>query len=392
MNIDMLVFGEDWGEHPSSTQHLITQLLPEQQILWINSLGLRRPRLNSADLRRAWHKISKMISQQKQNEALGRASDQSMNPLSNQLQILNPRAISWPGNPLARSLSSQLLKRQILPLLNASANQSQKAKSPLLWTSLPSAVDVVGKLNERACVYYCCDDFSALDGVDHGPVSRMEQELAQKSQLIITASSKLAAKFPDHKTWLLPHGVDTSLFSSPAPRADDLPSDGPVAGFYGSLAGWFDQRLFTLLAKLLPHWTFVLIGPAKTDISALLEQPNIRWLGSKPHHELPRYSQHWDVSLLPFLQNPQIKACNPLKLREYLAAGSPIVSTDFPALDGYRDLVKVSHSAAGFAEELEAIYRNRQNLKAIRTIRQQRVEKESWQQRGKELKSLLDEL
>ena len=68
MNIDMLVFGEDWGEHPSSTQHLITQLLPEQQILWINSLGLRRPRLNSADLRRAWQKVSKMIGQSGQHQ------------------------------------------------------------------------------------------------------------------------------------------------------------------------------------------------------------------------------------------------------------------------------------------------------------------------------------
>lgn len=389
MNIDMLVFGEDWGEHPSSTQHLITQLLPEQQILWINSLGLRRPRLNRADLRRAWQKVSRMMGQpgQQQLTTNGPAVASS---LPEQLQIVNPRAISWPGNPLARSLSRQLLTRQLLPMLGCSDRQAKKA--PLLWTSLPSAVDVVGKLNERACVYYCCDDFAALDGVDHGPVSKMEQELAGKSQLIITASSKLAAKFPDHKTWLLPHGVDTGLFSTPAPRAEDLPSEGPVAGFYGSLAGWFDQQLFAVLAKLLPHWTFVLIGPAKTDISTLLAQPNIRWLGSKPHHELPRYSQHWDVSLLPFLQNPQIKACNPLKLREYLAAGSPIVSTDFPALDGYRDLVKVSDCAAGFAEELEVIYCSRQDLNALRMIRQQRVEKESWQQRGQELKGLLDAL
>ncbi|WP_315983396.1 hypothetical protein [Aliamphritea spongicola] len=116
MNIDMLVFGEDWGEHPSSTQHLITQLLPEQQILWINSLGLRRPRLNSADLRRAWQKISKMIGQAGQHQVTADSSA-TANSLPERLQIVNPRAISWPGNPLARSLSRQLLTRQLLPLL-----------------------------------------------------------------------------------------------------------------------------------------------------------------------------------------------------------------------------------------------------------------------------------
>ena len=384
MNIDMLVFGEDWGDHPSSTQHLIQQLLPEQEILWVNSLGLRRPRLNAADLRRAWQKLSKMLNKQTADQPVSQPCSTQRKP-----QIIHPRAVSWPGNSLARLLNSRLLSRQLLPLLQA---DKQQRKAPILWTSLPSAVDVVGKLNERATVYYCCDDFSALDGVDHGPVSAMEQELAAKSQLIITASSKLAAKFPQHKTWLLPHGVDTDLFSTPCDRADDLPATGPVAGFYGSMAGWFDKQLFIQLAQLLPHWQFVLIGPQKTDMQAVLQQTNIHWLGSKPHNELPRYSQHWDVSLLPFLQNPQIRACNPLKLREYLAAGSPVVSTDFPALDGYRDLVKVRADAAGFAEAMEDLYSHQQNEKVLRMLRRERVRKESWQQRGAELKDLLSAL
>ena len=34
MKIDMLVFGEDWAAHPSSTQHLISQYRASQQILW----------------------------------------------------------------------------------------------------------------------------------------------------------------------------------------------------------------------------------------------------------------------------------------------------------------------------------------------------------------------
>ena len=38
----MIVFGEDWGAHPSSTQHLMTRLAGDRDILWVNSIGLRR--------------------------------------------------------------------------------------------------------------------------------------------------------------------------------------------------------------------------------------------------------------------------------------------------------------------------------------------------------------
>jgi glycosyltransferase involved in cell wall biosynthesis len=374
MSIDMLVFGEDWGKHPSSTQHLIKHLLADQQILWVNSLGLRRPQLNKRDLKRIWQKLSSFINQPQSAAHLG-----SVGP-----RLVNPLTLPLPGNPLARWCNSKLLSSKLKPLFETN-------DKPLLWTSLPSAVDIVGKLGERAAIYYCGDDFSALDGVDHSPIERMEMELATKCQLIITASNALAQKFPAHKTMVLPHGVDYELFSTPAPKAADLP-EGPVAGFYGALAGWFDQQLMIDTARLLPGWTFVLVGPANTDITNLLAEPNIKYLGSRAHHELPRYSQHWDVGLLPFKRNQQIAACNPLKLREYLAAGSPIVSTEFPALDGYRDLVRSGNSARFFAESIQEFYAYKYHRQLMSEIRQQRVCRESWSKRAEDLKEVLGTL
>ena len=43
--------------------------------------------------------------------------------------------------------------------------------------------------------------------------------------------------------------------------------------------------------------------------------------------------------MLPFSKCPQIEACNPLKLREYLAAGRPVVTTEVPALEPYLDVL-----------------------------------------------------
>ena len=40
---------------------------------------------------------------------------------------------------------------------------------------------------------------------------------------------------------------------------------------------------------------------------------------------------------MPWNSSDSIKACNPIKLKEYLAVGRPMVATEFQALDGFRD-------------------------------------------------------
>ena len=46
---DMIVFGEDFGGLPSSTQHLVKHLPKMRKIIWVNSIGLRQPKLNRND-------------------------------------------------------------------------------------------------------------------------------------------------------------------------------------------------------------------------------------------------------------------------------------------------------------------------------------------------------
>jgi glycosyltransferase involved in cell wall biosynthesis len=342
MASDLIVFGEDWGGLPSSTQHLMQHLSSSRKILWVNSIGLRKPRLNLADCRRAFTKITS-----------SRAGVRRISAHANQnFTILNPATIPAPSNLLERLLARKMLCRQLLPAIGKA-----RLHRPVLWLSLPTAADLVGELGELATVYYCGDDFSALAGVDHLTVSARERELQEKANLIIAASDTLTTRFPAAKTRLLTHGVDYQLFSTPRDRAADLPDNGkPIAGFYGSLSEWLDLDLLAATIRRMPHWNFVIIGKADIDISVLESLENAFLLGPKAHCALPGYSQHWDVSLLPFKNNAQIRACNPLKLSEYLAAGKPIVSTPFPALKPYQSLVSIVRSADGM---VEAIDRNR---------------------------------
>lgn len=372
----MIVFGEDWGAHPSSTQHLMKSLSNKYEIVWVNSIGLRKPKLDRRDLVRVFSKLRKIFS-----HSAVTTSDHG-------IIVVNPLVIPWPGSRIARWLNGHLLRRCLRRYVKS-------GEELVLWTSLPSAVDVLGKLGESIVVYYCGDDFSALAGVDHRAVTAMEKELVRRSDLVLVASDQLHQKFSGRITHVIPHGVDVRLFSQVQPRPKDLPSGKPIAGFYGAFADWIDVPLLVALAKQCDDWNFVFVGPILTDPLALKSLPNVFFLGEKPHQNLPGYSQHWQVSLLPFKDCPQIRACNPLKLREYLAAGTAIVSAPFPALDEYIDSVYVAYDADTFAEAMRRSLREEHRKESIEQYclnslhRQMRVKNESWESRAAEVERLI---
>lgn len=370
---DLIVFGEDWGGLPSSTQHLIGHLMKDHRVIWINSIGMRSPRPSWQDFKRLFQKLGNMLSSSRPEQP-----DNEPAPF-----IINPKVLPFHHCKLVRQINKWLLLKDI----NKAVAQ-QGFDHIILWISLPTAVDMVGSLNEQASIYYCGDDFAGLDGVDHTTVAPMERELAQKVDLILVVSKILARKFTNPNTIILPHGVDYRLFSTPTERPADLPGNGPIAGFYGSISPWLDIDLLAQSAIAMPSWQFVFIGEIKTDVSSLQALPNVHFLGPRPHHQLPSYVQHWDVAMLPFRNNRQIEACNPLKLREYLASGTPIAATAFPAVREYDNLVAIQSHREPFSR---VILRAGQQQQA-KNLRQETVATESWQHRAAELGTLINHL
>jgi len=384
MKRDLIVFAEDWGGLPSSTQHLINHLAKHRKIVWVNSIGLRRPKFGWQDIKRALNKLrGKKLSHTDRY-----TTDENSKALpSNNFSIVYPRTLPAPRSRPGRWLATWLLKKQIIPVV-----KKANLKSPILWVSLPTAVDVAGKLGESALVYYCGDDFSALAGVDHDTVSKREKELVEKASLIISASEKLCEKFPASRSLLLPHGVDYTLFAEPAPRAADLPDDGrPIAGFYGSISAWLDIKMLQETIKKMPNWHFVFIGKPVVDISKLTDFSNVHMLGEREHHQLPSYSQHWTASLLPFIDNAQIRSCNPLKLSEYLAAGRPVISTEFPAIAPFRGLIQIANNSEAMIEALK-YSQHVSHLPGFPKALRNAVSKNSWEVSAKKTSQWLETL
>ncbi|PSW11958.1 glycosyltransferase family 1 protein [Photobacterium rosenbergii] len=332
--MEFLVFGEDWGRHPSSSQHLLQEIGEHYEVHWVNSIGLRQPSLNFKDLLRIGEKL--MAAGKADTSCQPAQESPEATSMTKPTSIIKP--LVWPmaQHPLARQLNSLLLKRQV------SAKHSQR----VVWAALPSAVDYLDICDSDLVIYYCGDDFSALAGVDHQLAADAERRLVARADIIFACSHALHAKFPADKTVLLPHGVHLSQFANATTCPVDIAPDKPSIGFYGSLNNWLDQSLIVRLAKARPNINFYFIGREDSDIASLRQHPNITLLPAKPHHQLPQYLQHWTMAILPFVDNEQIRACNPLKMREYLAAGCPVISSPFPATAPYRDLITTASSEA----------------------------------------------
>lgn len=370
----LVVFAEDWGGLPSSTQHLVAHLARTRRIIWVNSIGLRKPKLSLRDLRRLAQKAFRVLSTKRRGAT----------PPQGDLIVIEPMAVPAPKTVIGRRLNRVILGLQVRRALRVAG-----LSKPILWMSIPTAEVVAGHVGESAVVYYCGDDFSALAGVDHEIAQSSERRLVEKAALIVAASHELSTRFPAERTYLLTHGADLRLFGQPAARAPDLGETGRIAGFYGSISDWIEIELLAAVARMLPDWTFVLIGNVATDVSPLQALRNVRFLGARDHAALPGYVQHWSVSLLPFRDNAQIRACNPLKLREYMAAGTPIVATEFPALDGFRDLIEVSvREPETFALAIEHAARDlKRNPQRV-----ERVASQDWQAKAGQLAVRLDAL
>jgi glycosyltransferase involved in cell wall biosynthesis len=146
--------------------------------------------------------------------------------------------------------------------------------------------------------------------------------------------------------------VDVDHFR-PHPEAQH-PSDvrripGPRIGFFGALDDFVvDFDLLEHVATEMPDASLVLIGDGDGPVERLRRYPNVHLLGRRPYQEIPAYGSAFDVAIMPWVDAPWIHRANPIKLKEYLSLGLPVVTTGFGELDGYLDRVRAAEDPAGF--------------------------------------------
>lgn len=227
----------------------------------------------------------------------------------------------------------------------------------VLWIENPHLAALPDHLPHRVLVYRVADELQGFRGASPNVLAAHEAAVA-RADLVIATARTLAERYRGAglrgTVLYLPNGVDFEHFRRPdPPRPREYESfRGPVALYAGSIAAWFDQALLAECARRLPRVNFVLVGPRTVNLRALRGVSNVHLLGSRPYEDMPSYYRHADVGLIPFRPGKLVDAVNPVKLYEYMAAGLPVVATDWPELRNMRAPVRPAATPDRFAEQV----------------------------------------
>jgi glycosyltransferase involved in cell wall biosynthesis len=340
---NIICFAKDWTEDPTSNNHVMKLLARDNEVLWLNSIATRTPKLSSgSDMAKIRRKLKSFVDGPQR--------------VGEHLSVFTPLVLPFP-----HSRAAVMLNRQILRGTTAYFRRRLGMDDFQLWTFIPTAVEYFGHMGESFRVYYCTDEWSQFSYVDGARVTAMERELCRRADIVFTTSRTLleAKRQWNPETHLASHGVDFEHFARALAAETTVPSEmegiqHPVLAFFGLVQDWIDIDLIGWLAEQRPAWTFVMIGKVAVDHSRWASTPNIKWLGRKPYEELPRYCKAFDVGLIPFRINELTRNVNPIKLREYLSAGLPVVSTRLPECAAYPEWCSVADTREEFLAACEA--------------------------------------
>jgi len=340
--LGVVYFGNDWrSENRTSSHHIATRLSATMPVIYVASPGMRALQASGADLGRIWRKL--------------RAALQPPARIGENLWLC-----TVPQIPFRRLPGIDRLNRWFGLWSVRRALRAAGFGRWISWFVVPHPGFMAGQLGEELCVYYCIDDYAAHPGVDAVTIAHRDADLARRADLVFVAPPSLlkAKRALNPHTLFSPHGVDVELFRRASDPATEIAAGArdlahPVVGYFGSLHEWIDFGLIEWLARAKPEWTFLLVGHAAVDVSRLAALPNVRLAGAQPYASLPSWAKAFDAAIIPYRRTRQTDNANPLKLREYLATGKPVVSVRNPEIEKFAAWVEIADDREAFLAALE---------------------------------------
>ncbi|MDR8407468.1 glycosyltransferase [Nonomuraea sp. 3-1Str] len=334
---------QDWWYHNQahSDFQLMRSIAAHREVLIVNSIGMRMPTPGRSTqvLRRITRKLRSVAKLVRE-------------PLPG-FHVMSPLPLPFYGSPLLRRLNAVLVRAQVTAVCRALG-----MRRPVVVVTIPTAWDVVRPMARRSLVFNRSDRHSAFPEADAATIGALERALLARADRVVYASRALMADerpLTGDRAHFLDHGVDLGHFTRTAALPPDLAAvPGPRIGFFGALDDFVvDFDLLERVAVELPHASLVLIGDATAPMERLTKYPNVHWLGFRPYERIPEYGSGFDVAIMPWQDNAWIRHANPIKLKEYLALGLPVVSTDFAELAAYTGRVRVAAGHAAFVEAVK---------------------------------------
>ena len=340
---------QDWWYHnrAHSDFQLMTRVSAERRVLLVNSLGLRVPAPGrSPDV------LPRLVRKLRSMTKLLRSPREDLPDYF----VYTPLILPLYGSERGRRLGAAVVRLQVRGVM-----WWLRIRRPVFFVTLPTAWDVISHMVSSALIYNRSDKHSSFPEVDADYVRSREESLLREAGVALYVSHALMehdSPLVGDRAVFLDHGVDLEHFTlerAPVPPEDVAGIAAPVVGFFGAFDDYtIDFDLLERVAVDLPDATLLLVGPAYTSMDRLTRHANVVWLGARSYEAIPSYGRVFDVALMPWLRNDWIRNCNPIKLKEYLALGLPVVSTDYPDVHRYSAVVDVASSADEFVELVRA--------------------------------------
>jgi len=372
----IIYFGNDWfAINRTSSHHIARRLAEKFPLLYVESPGMRAPKTSGRDMSRIWKKLSGAFQPPRQ------IGPQMWHMIVPQIPFRRLPFIKTLNQACGVALLRRALKRIGL-------------RGELVWFASPDMGRMAGRLGEQLSVYYCIDDYASLPSVDAREIARLDEDLARRAGQVFVSSPALieGKRKLNPTTAYSPHGVDVALFEQACDPQFPIAEEArnlrhPIVGFYGAIEAWVDLELLSFLGRARPDWTFLMIGRVEVPLGDLAKLPNFIFTGPKPYETLPSWAKAFDVAIIPFRQNELVRNVNPLKLREYLATGKPVVSVPMPELERFRHCIGLASTPEKFLLELELALSNDDEDK--RLTRRREVAGMSWDARVREVLELV---
>ena len=328
----------DW-DHPlwTNKQHTaLTLAAAGHRVLYVESLGIRPPRVGAADRTRIYRRLRRLLQLPRQRRE--------------RLWVWSPPVL--PGGHSGKALQ---LNRRLLQGGLELACRFLGFSNPILWTYNPLTNVYLDLESFAGSVYHCVDRIQDQPGMPVARIEASEQALSRAVDVVFATSPQLQISHRqwNHHTLLFGNVADHGHFSR-ARLGDDM---GPLHCperlevlprprllFMGAIDAYkLDLALLLQLAQRNPAWQFVLIGPVgecdpSTDVAALISCLNVELVGPVAYGDLPCWLAHADLALLPLQVNGYTRHMFPMKFFEYLSSGLPVVATAIPALEAHSDV------------------------------------------------------
>ncbi len=194
--------GEDWWyHHPHSKNHLMRRFARAgNKVIFVNSISMGMVSVRHKDF------LPRVTRKLRSYAKLARTTDEG-------ITVVSPAVVPFFGSGAARTVNQHLLAAQIGTLA-----RSRGLTKPILWIAIPTAVQMVGRLNESLVIYHVSDKYDAntMDhAVDPALITGLHNRALDSADIIFYSSRKLfdEAERGRERSYLLEQAVDFEHWS-----------------------------------------------------------------------------------------------------------------------------------------------------------------------------------